>query len=318
MMKAERKISLVIVLLAIFCFWSTCGSGQLEAGEDEAVESLLESEEYEKVASGNFYYKAPPLPDTISFMGNPVPLHRFDVRENLERELIVNSYRHSQTIRLIKLAPRFFSIIDPILEKEGVPADLKYLAVAESDLNPKAVSPAGAAGFWQFMKGTAGDYGLEVNTDVDERYHIEKSTLAACRFLRDSYDAFGNWPLVAASYNAGRSAVNRHIERQKVNDYFDLMLAEETERYVYRILALKLILENPAKYGFLIEEHEKYPLWETSDIEVKGKIENLADFALQKGINYKILKYYNPWLRSNTLPLKADKPYYIKVPANNN
>lgn len=317
-MKAERKISLMIVLLAIFCFWSTCGSGQLEAGEDDSRQSFFDSDDYEKIVPNNYYYKAPPLPDSISFMGNPVPLHRFDVRENLERELIVNCYRHSQTIRLIKLAPRFFSIIDPILAQEGVPADLKYLAVAESDLNPKAVSPAGAAGFWQFMKGTAGDYGLEVSADVDERYHIEKSTLAACKFLKDSHQAFDSWPLVAASYNAGRSAVSRHIERQKVDSYFDLLLAEETERYVYRILALKLILENPVKYGFLIDEHEKYPLWETADIEVKGKIENLADFALSKGINYKTLKYYNPWLRSNILPFKADKSYYIKVPANSN
>ncbi|MCL1821720.1 MAG: transglycosylase SLT domain-containing protein [Prolixibacteraceae bacterium] len=313
MMKAGKNI-LIIILLAIFCFWSTCGQGKFEAGEDSPDTLFLDSHKWAADVPDNYFFKAPPLPDTLSFMGSPIPLHRFDVRECLERELIVNCYFHSQTIRLIKLAPRFFSIIDPILAKEGVPADLKYLAVAESSLNPKAASPAGAAGFWQFMKGTAGDYGLEVNTDVDERYHIEKSTYAACKYLKDSYKNYENWPLVAASYNAGRGAIDRHIARQKVNDYFDLMLAEETERYVYRILSLKLILEDPVKYGFLIGDDEKYPLWETQDAEVKSKIEDLADFALSKGINYKILKYYNPWLRSNVLPFKADKTYVIKLP----
>lgn len=260
------------------------------------------------------YFTSPPLPDSASFMGEWLPMHRFDVRESLERELIVNAYFHSQTIRLIKLAPRFFTLIDPILKEEGIPADFRYLAVAESGLNPKAVSPAGAAGIWQFMRSAASDYGLEVNAEVDERYHIEKSTRAACRYLLKSYQKHNNWALVAASYNAGPASVDRQIARQKVNSYFDLLMSEETERYVYRIIALKLILEDPEKYGFLISDEEKYPLWNTRQMEITGSLPNLADFALSQGTNYKMLKYYNPWLRDNMLTNKSGKRYVIELP----
>lgn len=261
-------------------------------------------------------YQSPPLPDTLTFVGEPVPLDRFDVNESLERELLVNSYFHSQTIRLIKLAPRFFSIIDPILSEEGIPADFRYLAVAESGLNPKAVSPAGAVGFWQLMKGTGSDYGLEVNAEVDERYHIEKSTRAACRYIRESFQKYGSWSLVAASYNAGRSAVDRQVTRQKADNYYDLLMSEETERYVFRILALKLILEDPLKYGFLIGEEEKYPLWKTKKVEITGPVTDFADFALQQGTTYKMLKYYNPWLRDTKLTNKTGKTYFVELPVN--
>jgi len=264
------------------------------------------------------FFTAPPLPDSASFMGEKLPLHRFDVRESLERELIVNAYFHSQTIRLIKLAPRFFALIDPILKEEGLPADFRYLAVAESSLNPRAVSPAGAAGLWQFMKSAASDYGLEVSAEVDERYHIEKSTRAACRFLLKSYSKYQNWPLVAASYNAGPASVDRQLARQKVSSYFDLLMSEETERYVYRIIALKLILEDPKQYGFLISDEEKYPLWETRKMEITGSLPNLADFALEQGTNYKMLKYYNPWLRDNVLTNKSGKKYVIELPLDGN
>lgn len=259
-------------------------------------------------------YQTPPLPDSIRFVGDAVPLDRFDVRENLERELLVNAYFHSQTIRLIKMAPRFFSIIDPILKEEGIPADFKYLAVAESGLNPKAVSPAGAVGMWQLISSAAKENGLEVTSEVDERYHIEKSTRAASKYLRKAFAKYQDWALVAASYNAGFTGIDRQLARQKVASYYDLLLAEETERYVYRIMALKLILENPLKYGFNVSEDELYPLWKTREVEIKGPVSDFADFAISHGITYKTLKYYNPWLRDNKLTNKDSRSYLVKIP----
>ncbi|MFV0378543.1 MAG: lytic transglycosylase domain-containing protein [Mangrovibacterium sp.] len=255
------------------------------------------------------------LPEKLSFMGEPVPLQYNDVRESLDRELMVNAYFHSQTIRFLKLAPRFMAIIVPILEADTVPVDFAYLALAESGFDPRATSPAGAVGFWQFLKGTATDYGLEVNAEVDERYHIEKSTRAACRYLKESYRKFGRWPLVAASYNAGRAFVDRQLGIQKVDNYYDLLIGEETTRYVFRILALKLMMENPKEYGFDIPESEKYPLWEVKKTTVNGPVNSWADYAIAHGTNYKILKMLNPWLRDNKLVNKAGKTYEITLPA---
>ncbi len=293
-----------VAVLALFIMMTTTGSKQLEALEENPL----------PVVPAQFFYTTPPFPEAISFMGEVVPIQRFDVMESLERELLVNSYFHSQTFRLIKLAPRFFTMIDPILVEEGVPADFRYLAVAESGLNPKAVSPSGAAGLWQFMRSAASDYKLEVSNEVDERYHIEKSTRAACRFLKDSYKKYGSWPLVAASYNAGRASVDRQLARQKVTSYFDLLMSEETERYVYRILALKLILENPENYGFMVADDEKYPLWKTMKVQINGPVSNLADFSISHGTTYKMLKYYNPWLRDNILTNAAGKIYVVDLP----
>jgi membrane-bound lytic murein transglycosylase D len=190
-------------------------------------------------------FKVVEIPDSVLFAGEPVPLWRFDIRESLDRELLVNSYFHSQTIRYIKMAPRYFSIIEPILKEKGVPDDFKYLAVAESGFNPRAVSPARAVGLWQFLEGTGRDYRLEINSEVDERYHIEKSTYAACDYLLDSYEKYGSWAVVAAAFNAGNRGVERQILRQKNASYYDLLFGEETSRYVFRIIALKLIMENP-------------------------------------------------------------------------
>lgn len=255
------------------------------------------------------------LPEKLSFMGEPVPLQYNDVRESLDRELMVNAYFHSQTLRYLKLAPRFMEIIVPILKADTVPVDFAYLALAESGFDPRATSPAGAVGFWQFVKGTATDYGLEVTTEVDERYHIEKSTRAACRYLKESYRKFGSWTLVAASYNAGRAFVDKQLMAQKVNNYYDLLIGEETTRYVFRILALKLIMENPKEYGFDVPENEKYPLWDWKKVTVSGPVESWAEFATAHGTNYKILKMLNPWLRDNKMLNKAGKSYEIKVPA---
>lgn len=254
------------------------------------------------------------IPDSVTFAGEHVPMDRFDIRESLDRELLVNSYFHSQTLRFIKLAPRYFSIIEPILEEKGVPDDFKYLALAESGLNPRAVSPARAVGIWQFLATTAQEYGLEVNTEVDERYHIEKSTYAACSYLLKAYNKYGSWAMVAASYNGGMAGVDRQVKRQKNNVYYDLLFGEETSRYVFRIIALKLIMENPEDYNFFVAEEEKYPMVQTRDVEIKGSIADFADFAQQHNISYKLLKDFNPWLRENNLTNSGGKKYIIKVP----
>ncbi len=259
-------------------------------------------------------FKAVEIPDSVTFANEPVPLWRFDVRESLDRELLVNSYFHSQTIRYIKMAPRYFSIIEPILQEKGVPDDFKYLAVAESGFNPRAVSPARAVGLWQFLEGTGRDYRLEINSEVDERYHIEKSTHAACDYLLDSYEKYGSWSVVAAAFNAGNRGVERQILRQKNASYYDLLFGEETSRYVFRIIALKLIMENPEKYNLFISENEKYPLVQTREVEITGKVADFADFALEHGINYKLLKDFNPWLRDNFLTNSGGKKYTVKIP----
>lgn len=257
------------------------------------------------------------IPDTLTFAGEKVPLEYFDVRESLERELLVNSYFHSQTIRFIKLAPRYFAVIEPILKEKGIPDDFKYMAVAESSLDPRSESPSNAIGMWQFLKGTARDYGLEVNNEVDERYNIEKSTYAACDYLKDAYTKFGSWALVAAAYNGGQNFVIDQIKKQKSSNYYDLLLGEETERYVFRILALKLVLEHPENYGFNIPEDKKYPVIPTTDVKIDGPVASFADFAIAHGTNYKILKMFNPWLRESYLTNKERRTYVIKVPVPN-
>ncbi|NQU51062.1 MAG: lytic transglycosylase domain-containing protein [Bacteroidetes bacterium] len=263
---------------------------------------------------GEIKFTAVEIPTSVSFAGEAMPLERFDVKESLDRELLSNAYFHSQTIRYIKMAPRYFPIIEPILKEKGIPDDFKYLAVAESGFNPSAVSSARAIGFWQFMKGTAQDYGLEVNTLVDERYHIEKSTYAACRYLLDSYEKFGSWTLVAASYNRGMTGVKKQMTRQKADDYYNLLLTTETARYVFRIVAIKLIMENPEQYNFVISDEEKYSPIKTKEVEITGKVESFADFALKHGTNYKLLKYFNPWLRDNYLNNSTGKKYKVKIP----
>lgn len=256
----------------------------------------------------------PPIPEKLDFAGEQVPLQDFDVIENLDRELMVNSYFHSQTLRYLKLAPRYLNMIEPILKKDSIPEDFKYLALAESGFDPRIVSPSGAAGIWQFLKSTGKDYGLEINDDVDERFNIEKATHAACKYLKESYRKYGNWTLVAASYNTGRDNVDKFLSNQKEKSYYDLYLVDETSRYVFRILALKLILESPEKYGFFVSEKEKYPVIPCDTVEIKGPVTDLATFAHNQGINYKILKMYNPWLRQSYLKNPAGKTYQVKIP----
>lgn len=253
------------------------------------------------------------LPTQLKFAGEKVPLEYFDVNEDLDRELLINVYWQSHSMLLIKRANRYFPVIENVLRKNGVPEDMKYLAVAESDLS-NLVSPRQAVGFWQFMEGTAKDYRLEVNAEVDERYHIEKSTEAACTFLKESYQRYGSWTMAAASYNMGRKGLDEQIGRQKNDHYYDLLLNEETGRYIYRVLAMKLILSNPEEYGFYAGDKDLYPVIPTYEVTVDGTVEDFADFASRYGINYKVLKIFNPWLRDKKLTNPHKKTYYIRIP----
>ena len=253
------------------------------------------------------------LPDSMTFCGEEVPLDLFYVRERLERELVINTYRHSTTLLTLKRTTRWFPIMEPIMEQYGLPEDFKYLAMIESEL-VNAVSPAKAVGFWQFLESTGKEYGLEINKEVDMRYNVEKETIAACKYLKDAYRRFGNWTASAASYNCGGGRINRTMEEQRVDSYYDMRLPEETQRYVFRILALKLITENPEKYGFQIGGNGWYQPFETKTVTVTESIPNLIDFAFEQGTNYKMLKYFNPWLRSNSLTITAGHSYDIKIP----
>jgi len=253
------------------------------------------------------------LPDQLEFAGEAVPVDNFDTRESLDKEILVNGYWQSRTLMLLKRSKRYFATIEPILEKYGIPDDFKYLAMAESGLE-NVVSPAKAAGFWQLLESTALDYGLEVSGEVDERYNLEKSTEVACKYLLESYNKFGSWTIAAATYNAGRKGLENQIAKQKTNNYYDLLLNEETARYVFRLIAHKLIVENPAAYGFQISEDEYYPLIRTHDISVNKAIPNIADFAMENSTNYKIIKQFNPWLRQNYLPAKPNKVYLLEIP----
>lgn len=253
------------------------------------------------------------MPETISLAGEEVPLQLVDIRERLDRELLVNTYWQSNTLLYIKRSKKWFPIIEPILKKNGVPEDFKYLALIESGLT-QVVSPAGAVGFWQIMEGTGKDLGLEINSEVDERYHVEKATEAACEYLKDAYEQFNSWTLAAASYNMGRNGLNRQLNKQMVNDYYDLLLNEETGRYVFRILAAKTILSQPEDFGFNYRQKDLWKNIETKTLAVDTSINNLAQFAIDQKINYKVLKGLNPWLRKNQLVNTKGKTYEILVP----
>ncbi|NMC39752.1 MAG: lytic transglycosylase domain-containing protein [Bacteroidales bacterium] len=253
------------------------------------------------------------LPDSVSFAGERVPLGNFDTRESLDREIIMTAYRHGSTILIIKRAARYFPVIEKILEEEGIPDDFKYVALAESELMNQ-VSPAGAVGFWQIMSATGKEYGMEINNEVDERYHFEKSTRVACDYFRKSYQKYGSWTLAAASYNGGRKAIDEQLAIQKQNNYYDLLLSDETARYLFRIVAYKLIMENPSSYGFSIRPEEMYQPLRYTEVKVDTAVTDFARFAAGFGTNYKLLKFYNPWLRKPFLTRRLNKTYFIKIP----
>lgn len=300
-MKWMGKIGVAIGLLAI------CGLSIY------AVQDPPTDENFEKKFVNDYNVYALPLPEKMDFAGEPVPLHDPDIRERMDRELLVNTYWQSNGLLLFKRANRYFPEIEPLLKKYGLPDDFKYLAVAESGLEYTS-SPVGASGIWHFMKATGLEYGLEINEYVDERYNLEKATMVAANYLKAAKSRFGSWTMAAAAYNAGMGGMNKQIGRQQQTDYYDLLLNSETSRYVFRILALKEIMENPKKYGFNFREKDLYTNIPTYKVKVTTPIADFAEWVKPYGINYKILKRHNPWLRETYLKNASGKEYFIEIP----
>jgi hypothetical protein len=300
-MNTIAKVGMAVIFIGV------CGLS-INAVQDAPTDEIME-----KKLINNYNVYALPIPAYMDFAGEPVPLNNPDIRERMDRELLVNTYWQSNMFLIIKRANKFFPLIEPLLAKYGLPDDFKYLAVAESGLD-NVKSSAGAAGFWQFLKGTGKEYGLEINDYVDERYNLELATKVAAEYLISSKERFGSWTSAAAAYNAGNAGVNRQMERQDVTDYYDLLLNDETSRYIFRILAFKEILGNPEKYGFNFREKDLYSQVPTYSLMVDQPVEDFAKFAKEKGINYKILKIHNPWLRDTYLKNTSGKQYFIKIP----
>ncbi|MGY8970096.1 MAG: lytic transglycosylase domain-containing protein [Flavobacteriales bacterium] len=267
----------------------------------------------EKNTADSYTIKALKIPDELTFAGEKVPTELYDIKERMDRELLVNTYWQSNGLLLIKRAHKYFPVIEPMLKKYGIPDDFKYLAVAESGLENNS-SSAGAAGFWHFLKSSAKEYGLEVNQNVDERYNLEKATKVAADYLKKSKKRFGTWTLAAAAYNAGNARIARNLKKQQVTDYYDLLLNSETSRYVLRIVALKEVLSYPKKYGFEFEKEDLYTSPTTRTVKVDTVITNIASFAKGFNTNYKELKLHNAWLRENKLNNKSRKLYKITIP----
>ena len=281
--------------------------------EDPSEKEETTSIKKDKNVADTYEISSIDIPENLNFAGEPVPQEDPEIMERVDREFLVNTYWQSNAVLLIKRAHKYFPIIEPILAKNNIPEDFKYLAVAESGLQ-NVVSPAGATGFWQIMKATGREYGLEVNDNVDERYHIEKSTQVACDYLNKWKERFGSWTLTAAAYNAGPAGIQKYMGIQKVTDYYDLLLGQETGRYLFRILAIKEILSNPEKYGFEVAPEDMYAQVPTFTVEVDSVVRDWADFAQLYEINYKILKRHNPWLREPHLNNASKKKYAIEIP----
>ncbi|MCO6488204.1 MAG: lytic transglycosylase domain-containing protein [Phaeodactylibacter sp.] len=304
----HKALQYYTLALAAFLTIAIFASYSGQPGEEAATNNSPESNNIPQVI------KAVDLSKPFDFAGERLPMDNFDVAERLDRELLVNTYWHSNTVLNIKNAYKYFPVIERILKENDIPEDFKYLAVAESSLRNE-VSPAGARGIWQFMNGTAEQYGLETNREVDERYHLEKSTEAACKLLKDYYRRLDSWILTAAAYNAGLSRITREMEEQRAETYFDLNLGSETSRYVFRLVAIKEILSRPQDFGFYLDNAERYPpLDDFRIVEVNSTIENLGDFAREQGTTYRMLKVYNPWLMDSKLPNRSGKVYEVKVP----
>jgi membrane-bound lytic murein transglycosylase D len=302
-MKITFKYILISMAVGLVC--GTCIYAVKEVRDQE--------KEYRNQFSRYYRIYAPEVPDKMDFAGERVPLDQEFVRESLDREIMANTFMQSSTILMFKRAWRWFPIIEPILKRNEIPDDFKFLALAESNL-ANVVSPAGAEGFWQFLKPTGQKYGLEITEEVDERYNIEKSTEAACRYLRDAFLEYKNWTLVAASFNRGIDGVDKATGRQHTTDYYNLVLADETARYVYRILALKQIYSHPAKYGFYLRQSDFYPSFSTYEVTIDSSINDLPAFAQKMKINYRILKEFNPWLRRYSLTNRTAKNYVLTLP----
>lgn len=304
--KAKNIIFSLTIILFAFVF---IGGAYLMLPE------LGDTKEYNSIKDypNNYVIVSVPVPKKLSFCGEKVPLQVRDVWERMDREMTVNTYWHSSTIQFLKLSHRWFPIIEPILKRNGVPDDFKYISLIESGFR-NVTSPAKAVGFWQFLKSPAKKYGLEVNKEVDERYNVEKSTEAACKYLKEAYEKFGSWALAAASFNMGINGMEKQLGRQKTKSYYNLVLSDETSRYVFRAMAVRQIMKNPKKYGFKINKKNFYKPLKTRSITLKGSIKSMSDYAQKLHINYKILKLYNPWLRSDKLTNKKKKTYKLLLP----
>lgn len=298
MQKSVRFISILSVSIIAFLFFNAVAVSDVGP---------------EKSTAETYTIKALKLPKGLTFAGENVPIDRYDIRERMDRELLVNTYWQSNGLLLLKRAHKYFPLIEPLLKKYGLPDDFKYLAVAESGLENNR-SYAGAAGFWHFMKASAREHKLEVNSNVDERYNLELATKVASEYLHKSKKRFGTWTLAAAAYNAGNARIANRLKVQQVDDYYDLLLNSETSRYVFRIIALKEIMSNPKKYGFEFDKDDLYKHPEYKTVKVDTAIANIASFAKHFNTNYKELKLLNPWLRQNKLNNKSRKLYHIKIP----
>ncbi len=301
-------------MIKYISFFAVFLVGCSQTTENIPDELTKKSEKHTQSTPNQFNFSTPKPPTEIIFAGKPYSFSDEDIKERLDKELVVNTFWHSNTIFYIKRAHRWFPRISAILKQENVPDDFKYLAVIESGLK-QSTSPSGAKGFWQFMPTTAIDYELEISNTVDERLHVEKSTRAACKYLKKAYAKFGSWELAAAAYNRGSNGLERDMEEQGVRHLFDTYLNNETSRYFFRILAVKEILENPEKYNFLITNKEKYATFKTFSISIKEDIDDLSSWAKKNGFNLKILKKLNPWLISKQLKVKKGKSYKILLPS---
>ncbi len=298
----------------IFATGVLLGAGTLAIISAKLIDPNSSSISYSKDGRPEYKWHAPETPKEINFSGEKVPLERWEVKEKLDRELLINYYLHGSQLYILKLAGRYMPVIEDRLKANDIPEDFKYLCVAESSLQQNALSGAGAASFWQFMKDTGPRYGLEINDEVDERFHIVKATDAACKYFKEAYAKFGSWTAAAASYNCGMAGYSGQAEFQGEKNYYDLIFPDETNRYVYRILALKCLLSNPAKYGNILEPQEVYTPLKGKTIEVDKTIPDLAIWAKENKSSYRMLKIYNPWLRAHKLTVKPGKKYIITLP----
>ena len=301
-----------LALIGVICISGLFIFSMQKSPDEKAPSDYLLGKEDPIVNNYNVY--ALEMPDDLNFAGEAVPVEDPDIYERMDKELLVNTYWQSNGLLMFKRAQKYFPIIEPILKKNGVPDDFKYLAVIESGLVQTAKSPAGASGVWQIMAATGRENGLEVNSNVDERYNLEKATEVACDYLKKAKESLGSWTLAAAAYNAGNAGVSRRLKEQDVSGYYDLLLGEETGRYVFRIVALKEILSNPEKYGFNFNKNHLYKSVPTYKVEVDTAVTDFAQFAQRFGVNYKILKLHNPWLREPHLNNRSRKSYTIDIP----
>jgi membrane-bound lytic murein transglycosylase D len=301
----NRKIKYIIggIVLVLISGTFICGVAEIKNLDRD----------YRELFYKHYRIFTPEIPAQASFAGEKAPLELVYVRESFEREIFANTYMHASTILMFKRANRWFPFIEPILKRNNIPDDFKFLALAESNL-ANVVSPSGAEGFWQFIKPTGQKYKLEITEEVDERYNVEKATEAACKYFQEAYSRFNNWTLVAASYNRGIDGLSRALENQKVNSYYDLSLVDETARYVYRIMAIKEVYNHPTKFGYYLRGSDFYPPIPTFTVNVDTSISDLADFAFKQNINYRILREFNPWIRRYNLPNKSRKTYTFILP----